>query len=375
MHASVQDNELDVSGGREKRKLNYTALFIKYYNSPCYCHCRFCTIGQKTYSNVTFDRVEAIVGRFIKWKNEKGLDDFALNFFSGPSNNMDVARLKKSFELSEKLGNSDPTDRWIWLNGISLRPEDELRDWLLERKQAGISMVGMTFIGAKELHDKWRGRKGDYDFEMTMARLVGELGIKRLERMFLTKSTLPHLSSLIDLLDDIPGLSQRWITNVYYQGWARNMESERITRDDLQRLPEKISRYVGNDELRTEGEWIEYLKTDLQIPDRVILGRYTRHPGDSQLHLTIDETNIEELESRSCDEIVGDLRRRKDFVAGLVPPLRELLNDYGDSANMRLYGLRELEAKWIDCFTRDHEQLIRSEGIFTDELSDLTTIP
>lgn len=357
-----------------KKKLTYIGLFFSTFNWPCNCYCRFCALGQKSYSNVSFDRVQGIVERFIAWRKDKGLPDFALNLMVGPSWGMDVKRLKKYWALCQHL-DFNLGSRSILINGLALRPEDEFKDWLLERKEAGLTSVEFTFLGSRELQDKWRGRKGDYDFEMMAAKVASEIGLKRVERMFLTKSTIPHLTNLMDKLDPIPNLDYRWITLLAYGGWAKNMEDERITKDDFKKLPDRILRYVRTaSALKTEGEWIESLRKGYEIPSVTFLNHHVRRQYETVLHLLISESNIDELESKSCNEIINGLKEKQDQLFASIPDLDELREKYGAHGNTCMYGLKELEHKWIIHFLKDNPHLI-GETKLPDYMLGLNSVP
>ena len=65
----------------------------------------------------------------------------------------------------------------------------------------------------------------------------------RRERLFLTQNTLPIFDQLLDILDDIPGdVRSRVASPFFYAGLATRYESERLTEDDRDNLPERINR-------------------------------------------------------------------------------------------------------------------------------------
>jgi hypothetical protein len=76
----------------------------------------------------------------------------------------------------------------------------------------------------------------------------------RQEKLFLTKNTLPIFERLLDILDAIPGeVRSRAASPFFYAGLAPPYESERITEDDRDNLPEQST---GSDpESSTPGCW------------------------------------------------------------------------------------------------------------------------
>ena len=87
------------------------------------------------------------------------------------------------------------------------------------------------------------GRAGDFEYQTSILRLAGERGMVRRERLFLTQDTLPIFDQLLDILDDIPGdVRSRVASPFFYAGLAIRYESERLTEDDRDNLPERINR-------------------------------------------------------------------------------------------------------------------------------------
>ena len=229
----------------------------------------------------------------------------------------------------------------LQINGLIFMPEDQLRDCLLEKKEAGFSRVVLTFAGMEKFHDAWVGRRGEYKYLLLIARIMNDIGLERIENLFLTKSTIPQLEALMDVLDNIPGASERHIHPVGYSGWARNLEGERITPEILEQLPERVHEFVVMPNHQTEKEWISSLRNGYQ--DKSINEKF--------IHIRLREDNIGEIERKSCDKIIADFKERFERIHAALPELGELADMYGDSSNTRLYQPSELNRKWIErCF-------------------------
>jgi hypothetical protein len=111
--------------------------------------------------------------------------------------------------------------------------------WLEERKVAGIIGFHTSLAGHGEIHDRWNGRAGDFDYQTSILRLAGERGMTRQEKLFLAQNTLPIFDCLLDILDDIQGeISSRTASPFFYAGLATRYETQRLTEDDRDRLPE-----------------------------------------------------------------------------------------------------------------------------------------
>ena len=71
----------------------------------------------------------------------------------------------------ETIGNCSKGDLLLLIDGVGFCPEDEWREWLFERKQVGVSTIGVSLSGSREIHDRLVGRRGEYDFLLKAMRL------------------------------------------------------------------------------------------------------------------------------------------------------------------------------------------------------------
>jgi hypothetical protein len=176
-----------------------------------------------------FSRFEQLVHRFYDWKASAGRGDLEIGIFVGPSFDYDLEILRGVARLRARRGGKFQI---LNLGGLRVRRGDELTAWLEERRSAGIIGFHTSLAGCRETHDRWNGRRGDFDYQTAILRLGGERGMVRHERLFLTQNTLPHLDRLIDILDAIPGeVRNRYIALFFYAGLAARYENERITEE------------------------------------------------------------------------------------------------------------------------------------------------
>jgi hypothetical protein len=311
-------------------------------HAPCAHICRYCLISEsRKRSALPFCRFEQLVHRFHDWRQAER-PDLEIGVFVGPSFDYDLETLKGVARLRERRG---AKFRIINLGGLRIRRGDELTTWLQERQDAGIVGLHTSLAGFGATHDRWNGRAGDFDYQVTVLRLGGERGMTRQEKLFLTKSTLPLFGRLLDLLDAIPGqLRGRSVSQFFYAGLATRYEDERLTEEDRDNLPERIN------ELRSgkfgtwlsEREWIPIMLETATQPRRLVL------------KLDVDENNIDHLENTPCEEIFArrELEYRASYSA--IPTLAELSERYGDPENRRIYMMsRDVEGRWLDLHQRE----------------------
>jgi hypothetical protein len=293
-------------------------------------------------SALPFSRFEQLVHRFYDWKASAGRDDLEIGIFVGPSFDYDLETLQGVARLRARRGGRFQV---LNLGGLRVRGGDELTAWLEERRSAGIIGFHTSLAGCAETHDRWNGRRGDFAYQTAILRLGGERGMVRHERLFLTQNTLPHFDRLLDILDGIPGeVRNRYATLFFFAGLARRYESERITEEQRDSLPERVSRLRHGkfQEWRSEREWIPIMMETADKPRKLVL------------KLDVNEGNIDRLERSSCEAIFAERERLYQESYGAIPSLGELCARYGDQESRKVYMMsRDLEGRWMDLHARE----------------------
>jgi hypothetical protein len=323
------------------REIIGKGLRFSLRHAPCAHICRYCLISEsRKRSALPFARFEALVHRFHDWRQAER-PDLEIGVFVGPSFDYDIETLKGVARLRERRGGKFQI---VNLGGLRIRSGDALVEWLEERCAAGITGFHASLAGYGEIHDRWNGRSGDFDYQMSILRLGGERGMVRQEKLFLTQNTLPIFDRLLDILDGIPGeISRRSASPFFYAGLATRYETERLTEDDRDRLPERINRLRSGrfDNWLSEREWIPIMMETADQPRKLLL------------KLDVDEANIDYLERASCDEIFAMRERQYQQSYHSIPALDELCARYGDAANRRIYMMsRDVEGRWLDLHAR-----------------------
>jgi hypothetical protein len=309
-------------------------------------------VGTKVIHNIPFDRYEAVVERFLDWRDRKRL----VGFHIAPVQLHSLAlmpadHLRRRFDLCRR-GGYEPLP--LQINGLGFRPDDELRDLLIEKKAAGFKQISLTFAGPRIIHDLWCGRKGEFDFLVRIAAICGEIGFPRLEKLFLTETSWTLLSELMDYLDLIPGEVIREVQTISYVGWAKVLEAERIRAATLDALPERVLKFAKIEGLKSESEWLSMIHqgyTDREILNVSILVR-------------LQEDNLAWIEETDCDELVEELKYRRQDAWSSLPSLDRLASVYGAWDNDRLYRVSELRRRWLDRLVADSPALAERVDFF-----------
>src|SRR5262245_5759628 len=221
------------------REIEARGLTFSLRHAPCAHICRYCLVSEtRKGSKLPFPRFEQLVHRFYDWK-DSNRPEIRIRTFVGPSFDYDIETLKGVGRLRARNGN---VFEILNLGGLRIRGSIALESWLIERQAAGIVGFHTSLAGCGAVHDRWNGRAGDFDYQISILRMAGERGMVRQERLFLTRNTLPLFDQLLDIMEAIPGEARsRIVTPFFYAGLARRYEDERITEEIRDALPERIA--------------------------------------------------------------------------------------------------------------------------------------
>jgi hypothetical protein len=325
------------------REIVGKGLRLSLRHAPCAHICRYCLITEtRKGSDLPFARFERLVHRFHDWKAAQRRDALDIGVFVGPSFDYDLETLKGVARLRARRGGKFQI---LNLGGLRIRQGDALAAWLKERQSAGIIGFHASLAGFGEVHDRWNGRRGDFDYQTAILRMGGERGMVRHERLFVMQNTLPHFDRLLDILDSIPGeVRNRYATLFFYAGLATRYEAERITEEVRDALPERIGalRRGKFQDWRSEREWIPIMMETAEKPRKLIL------------KLDVNEGNIDWLERSSCEAIFAERERAYQESYRGIPSLAELCARYGDTASRKVYMMsRDVEGRWLDLHARE----------------------
>lgn len=318
------------------------SLSIEGNVSPCAHTCRYCSIGDRNGGGLPLARYLSFVEGFEDWAKVEGPAGLSVSGGFHPSFNYDIASYRQLNDWYERRTGCGL--RWIPLGGLKMRCESEMRDWLNERRELGLVGVSASFVGTHALHDRWNGRRGDFEFLMLTLRVAAEMGLQHGTTLFVTKSSLPLLGDLVELLDQLPTLHEgHHFRQFYYIGHGSHHEAERIAESDRDRIPEFARSLFKNFSLHTEGEWIEMSRTEVSKPLNI------------SLHLELTRHNIDRLECTPYTKIFTTIDGIARSVLAEFPDLPILAERYGDPINTRLYPRFDIRRVWFERFAQRHE--------------------
>lgn len=157
------------------------------------------------------------------------------------------------------------------MGGLKMRSSNEMLQWLTERRNLGVTNIHASFVGCGAVHDRWLGRRGDFDFLLSTFGIAAELGMNCGATLFVTKSRLPMLEELVAILDSVASKPiYKHYRQFYYYGHGAHRDEERIDEADLDKLPatvaDKFRKGFETDWHHAERDWIPILRDREDTP-------------------------------------------------------------------------------------------------------------
>ena len=191
---------------------------------PCLAHCRYCLLSScgKT-TGVDYERGKRFAARLAKEVQEKRPD---LRFFYYIGYCMDSEYLRDYIEFSREI--QSPSAKFLQLNGLRLREENETDKFVSELTEAGIELVDLTFYGLREYHDRFAGRAGDFDFLLRILQAAHRFGLAVHVSIPVTKENIAMMDELLTMLETIHS-GEISLFLPHGKGRGRSLESQRLT--------------------------------------------------------------------------------------------------------------------------------------------------
>lgn len=299
-----------------------TSVAVQTLCVPCHNRCRYCLLSwDGKLPGADYHRSARYARQFHQWLRENR-PELSFQFYFGFS--MEHPRLTDAIAFMNSIGSAG--GQFLQLDGLALRNEAETTAFLADVQSHGIRSVNLTFYGLREYHDRFAGRKGDFDYLMTILRTAQDLGLEISTGVPLTRENAPQAAELCSILTGAGAPPQFFIPHAEGRGAA--LDSVRLRRRDLVALPAEVTGKLNSRIYRTEAQW---LRTDpLPIPEKRMVA------------LSLTPENIAHFESLPFEETIRYLESLDDAYYGALPPIPELLERYGDPDSDALYSFRDL---------------------------------
>ncbi len=297
------------------------SIHILNLNVPCQNFCKYCLLSYdgKTLG-IDYERSIKYAKSFYHWLKENR-PDLGFTYYFGYS--MEHPHLFEVIKFMQET--HSPSGRFLQFNGMKIRNDSELNEFMLCLKNIGIETLDFTFYGTEEYHDKFSARKGDYVWMMRALNEALKKGLQVQVEIPVTKENLQQMDALVDVFS-CKNVQIRLFTP-HSGGRGACLFSQKITIEDYEGMHEKNKIYFNRNANKTPWEWA-------QNPPKEVEFR--------TLTLSLTPSNIQQLEKQLFEETLLDLERMDEKYFSVIPSFFALLKRYADDKDNRLYSKKDL---------------------------------
>lgn len=298
-----------------------TSLNILNLCVPCYNHCKYCLLSwDGECLGIEYERSVAYARKFYDWLKEFHKD---INFTYYFGYSMDHPDLPNAIRFLQET--NSPGGEFLQFDGMQMRTREELDALLTRIADLGVKLIDFTFYGTKEYHDKFAGRKGDFELMMDSMEIALEKGLNVEVGIPITKVNLSQIDALLSQLpqDKI----KIFIFTPHSGGRGIQLLDAKITVDDYENLSSNAKRYFDRNRNQTPAEW---------------LSNQGPAPKNRVLTLSLLPSNIDHLEKRSFEDTLRDLEKLDEDHYDKIPDFQNLLERYADPEDIHLYSKKDL---------------------------------
>ncbi len=317
------------------RSIQTASILIQNLSVPCFNHCRYCLLswdGKEV--GAPWERGIALAERYITELTE-ARPQVSVSFAFGYS--MEHPALPEALRTLRRLGS--PTADFLQCDGMAMRDAAECGELMRMLKAAGIKRLNFTVYGLSAYHDRFAGRRGDFDLLFRMMRAADAAGIPFSTGIPITKENIKDADELIHSLKEV-GNEKVSLFIPHEEGRGKALASIRLEQQDLSALSTEALSLLNRTLYRTESEW-------LSDPDPV--------QGTRRLILiSLRADNIEQYEKRSALSVLAEIEALDEAYYAAFPAFHELAGTYGDPKGDRLYRIRDLYHHYRSLYAADH---------------------
>lgn len=288
---------------------------------PCYNHCKYCLLSWNGKSlGIEYERSVVYARKFYNWL-KTAHKEINFTYYFGYS--MDHPNLLQAIKFMQEI--NSPSGEFLQFDGMQMRTAEELDSLFTSIKEAGIKLINFTFYGTKEYHDKFAGRKGDFELMMNSLGIALGKGLNVEVGIPVTKENLSQIDALLSQLPQ--NKIKIFIFTPHSGGRGINLLDAKITVNDYERLSPNAKKYFNRSRNQTPIEW-------LHSKDAL--------PKNRILTLSLLPSNIDYLEHQSFESTLRDLEKLDEEYYDKVPDFQSLLERYIDAEDTHLYSKKDL---------------------------------
>lgn len=305
---------------------------------PCENRCRYCLLSYDGKINgIDYNRSEKYAKRFYEWLRVNRPE---LSFLFGFGYSMEHPKLLDAIDFCRSIGSA--TGEFLQFDGLRFRTDNELETFVQQLRDHGIKLIDLTFYGTEDYHDRFAGRKGDYQLMMRTLAIANKVNMNVAISIPITEENVGQADQLIHDL-------QKYHTHriscfiPHSEGRGRLLESVRFSMRDHAKLSEDVRNRINWNRFKTEQEW---LRQGFPVTNKRVLT------------VTLTKENAEFFEKLSFEETIAYLEKLDDDYYTSIPSLEELAKTYGDPKGDRYYSARDLYLTYQRRYIADHKLTI-----------------
>ena len=313
-----------------------TSVLIQSLCVPCFNHCRYCLLSWNgTLKGAGWEQSIKTADRFLHEFREQ-LPDINSSFSFGYS--MEHPELKEAIRTLRRL--DSPSASFLQCDGMKMRSDEEcdkLIDMLLNE---GIQQLNFTVYGLADYHDRFAGRKGDYELILRMMKAAQYKGLSFSSGIPLTTENISQIDTLVDILRSL-GSESINLFIPHEEGRGKLLSPIRLDLDSYLQLSSASQSLFNRTIYKTESEWLETSET-IQDQKRMIL-------------ISLQPGNIEEYEKQDAISVLHKIEALDEAYYSIFPSFSELAAIYGNPGSTKLYRIRDLYSHYRTKYMHDHK--------------------
>ena len=310
------------------------SLSVANYCVPCRSCCRYCLLNAcHQASGVSYARGKRFFQRLFP-ELSKARPDLRGAYYIGYC--MDTPDLMDYIHFSREIDSA--SGEFLQMNGFAFRSQPQWEALTDSLREAGVSLIDLTFYGLEAYHDRFAGRQGDYAQLCALLKAAGKAGLPVRASMPLIRENAAQAQELMDILGP-SGVGAWFFFLPHSKGRGMALADQRLTRRELDGLSPAVQSRFNAALYQTEAEWLQSLPQD--------------QPQDRHLTLVLTADKMDHLDEAPADAILGQLEALDDQYRHSMPPPDALARKYGNPANDQLFRFRDLLLLWQQRFIRD----------------------
>ncbi len=313
-----------------------TSVLIHSLCVPCYNRCRYCLLSWNgKVEGADWDRSVRLAERFMDELRDRR-PEIRSGFSFGYS--MEHPDLRGAVRTLRRLGG--PTADFLQCDGMKMRSDAECAELMGMLRDEGIKRLNFTLYGLSDYHDRFAGRKGDFELNLRMMRAAKASRLPFSTGIPLTAENVREVDRLVGVLQD-HGSEKVFLTIPHEEGRGKLLRGVRLGMREFLGLSAETQELLNRALFRTEGDW-------LRDPEPI---RDTKR----MVLIALRADNMDAFENRDAISVVREIEALDEAYYASFPGFQELAELYGDPDSEKLYRVRDLYYHYRTQYAQDHD--------------------